>query len=294
MDLDINNYNLNEILSLFKLPLNFDEQQLKNAKKIVLKTHPDKSGLQPEYFLFYSKAYKIVYSIYKHKNKSDKNANTELVEEYSMLESQNKVLDTFFESNNEMKDPKKFNKWFNQQFENHATEQQHEGYGDWLKTDEGLYKTDKTTSSNINADFEKHKKQIKSLVVYNGIDDVYSSGGMGGTLLGEGSGDYSSSLFSNLAFQDIKQAFVETIIPVSEEDLQNVKQYKNVNEYAKYRESQNVEPLTELEAKRILNSKEQQEEVQSSQRAYYYAKQMEEATKQNKKFWGGLQSITYR
>jgi hypothetical protein len=79
---------------------NFNEYELKNAKKIVLRLHPDKSGLPSEYFLFYSKAYKIVYSIYKHKNKSDKNANTEVVEEYSMVESQNKVLDTFFESNN--------------------------------------------------------------------------------------------------------------------------------------------------------------------------------------------------
>ena len=53
MDLDINNYNLDDILNLFKIPSNFTESHLKMAKQIVLKTHPDKSGLSSEYFLFY-------------------------------------------------------------------------------------------------------------------------------------------------------------------------------------------------------------------------------------------------
>ena len=69
-DLDINNYDLNDILALFKIQANFDEDDLRAAKKIVLKTHPDKSGLASEYFLFYSKAYKVLFSIWEFKNKS--------------------------------------------------------------------------------------------------------------------------------------------------------------------------------------------------------------------------------
>ena len=57
-DLNIDNYDLNDILALFKINADFDENDLKAAKKIVLKTHPDKSKLGPEYFLFYSKAYR--------------------------------------------------------------------------------------------------------------------------------------------------------------------------------------------------------------------------------------------
>ena len=68
MDLNINNYDLEDILNLFKIPTNFNEAHLKQAKKMVLKTHPDKSGLSPEYFLFYSKAYKVLYSIHTFKN----------------------------------------------------------------------------------------------------------------------------------------------------------------------------------------------------------------------------------
>ena len=61
MDLDINNYELADILNLFKLPVMFEEPHLKQAKIIVLQMHPDKSRLPKEYFLFFTKAYKILY-----------------------------------------------------------------------------------------------------------------------------------------------------------------------------------------------------------------------------------------
>jgi hypothetical protein len=56
IDLNLDNYELTDLLTLFKLEYDFIESDLKNAKKIVLKTHPDKSNLPKEYFLFFSKA----------------------------------------------------------------------------------------------------------------------------------------------------------------------------------------------------------------------------------------------
>lgn len=50
VDLDINNYSLNDILNLFQVPENFNENHLKNAKKQVLRLHPDKSRLEPKFF----------------------------------------------------------------------------------------------------------------------------------------------------------------------------------------------------------------------------------------------------
>ena len=76
MDLNIDNYDLDDILNLFKLPKNFLEEDLKAAKKIVLKTHPDKSGLPPDYFRFYSQAYKKIYFIWKFKSSSRDNNST--------------------------------------------------------------------------------------------------------------------------------------------------------------------------------------------------------------------------
>ena len=73
-DLNIDNYDLNDLLNLFKLDKNFNEEDLKQAKKIVLKTHPDKSGLNPDYFRFYSAAYKSIYNIWQFKNKNEKDS----------------------------------------------------------------------------------------------------------------------------------------------------------------------------------------------------------------------------
>ena len=42
LDLDIENYDLEDILNLFKLDYHFTENNLKDAYRIVLKTHPDK------------------------------------------------------------------------------------------------------------------------------------------------------------------------------------------------------------------------------------------------------------
>ena len=43
----------------------FGEKHLKEAKITVLQMHPDKSRLPKEYFLFFTKAYKMLYEIYK-------------------------------------------------------------------------------------------------------------------------------------------------------------------------------------------------------------------------------------
>lgn len=298
MDLNIDNYNLEDILNLFKIPRDFDEDHLKHAKRIVLKTHPDKSGLDPKYFLFYSKAYKMLYFIFNFKNKSSDKTKTEskLVSEDSLIESQHLILDSFFDKNKKMKEPKQFNKWFNEQFEKHKIEEESSGsgYGDWLKSDNGIYQSDKVGSqgnfSNLTEDFEKHKKHVRSLVVYNGVNDLYSSN-LGGTLLGN-AGDFSSSLFSNLSYQDIKQAHTESIIPVTDEDFHNTKKFNNIEEYKKYRNTQDTTPLSQSESNKILLNRNYQDETESSQRAYFYAKQLEESNKKNKDFWGKMQKIT--
>ena len=48
IDLNLENYSLDDILDLFKLPYQFTEQHLKQAKRIVYQTHPDKSDLPKE------------------------------------------------------------------------------------------------------------------------------------------------------------------------------------------------------------------------------------------------------
>ena len=77
VDLDIDNYNLEDILKLFNVPLNFNEEDMKTAKKMTLMTHPDKSGLDKDYFLFYSKAYKKLHGIYTFRQNTKQNLDIE-------------------------------------------------------------------------------------------------------------------------------------------------------------------------------------------------------------------------
>ena len=68
-DLEIENYDLREILNLFKIDYNFDSIDLKRAQRTALKMHPDKSNLPKEYFMFFRKAFQIVQQIYYYRNK---------------------------------------------------------------------------------------------------------------------------------------------------------------------------------------------------------------------------------
>jgi len=49
IDLNIDNYNLHDLLNLFKLDFDFNEDDMKQAKRVVLKTHPDKSKMDKKY-----------------------------------------------------------------------------------------------------------------------------------------------------------------------------------------------------------------------------------------------------
>lgn len=60
LDINIYNYDLDEILNLFGLEYNFNKEDLILCREIVLKVHPSKSELKPSFFHFYSKALKIV------------------------------------------------------------------------------------------------------------------------------------------------------------------------------------------------------------------------------------------
>ena len=155
LDLDLEHYSLSDLYHLFNIPNgSLNEPNLKNAKQIVLKMHPDKSKLDSKYFLFFSKAYKRLYSIYEFQNKS---MSKTYKDQDFFDESNRNVLDVMFEKNKEFKDPKNFNSWFNDSFEKHRMENPIEqGYGDWLKSDEGIMNiSENVTKGNMNEIFEQ-------------------------------------------------------------------------------------------------------------------------------------------
>jgi curved DNA-binding protein CbpA len=111
IDLNIANYNLDDLLNLFKLDVDFDLVDLKSVKKKVLKFHPDKSGLDKEYFLFFSNVYNILKNLWTFKNKDISDESK--LHRSDLTFEEKEMLDTFFEKNKNIN----FQEWFNQQFE---------------------------------------------------------------------------------------------------------------------------------------------------------------------------------
>jgi len=289
LDLNVDNYSLEDLYNLFNIPnKTLNETTLKNAKQIVYKIHPDKSRLDPKYFLFFSKAYKCLFSIYEFQNKSENKTEQNLKGDY-YDETNVSILDNMFETKKELKDPKNFNNWFNEKFEKHKLEDDdtNKGYGDWLKTDEGLYsQNDNVTQNNMNEAFEKQKKQIQALTTYNGVTDSYSTFSGGGSLLGS-----NTDNFSGAGYTDLRQAHIETIIPVTLDDYDRIPKYKSMNEYKMNRDRVDVTPLSKTESERILLQNKNSLDEESAAMAYKYAKQLEKSKETQKSFWSEIKQL---
>jgi hypothetical protein len=293
LNLDIDEYELNDILNLFHLDKDFDENGLKNAKQIVLKTHPDKSRLDPKYFIFFSKAYKILFNIYTFKNKKEKKFEDV---QYEIQNTKNKTLDNFFENNEHLKKEKNFNKWFNEQFDKYkmTTEEETSGYGDWLKSNEDCDEEKNISFSQMTEELEKKKRQVRDLTIYRDISELNASSFGGSLLTGEAPSEYSSDVFSgNLCYQDLRQAHRESVIPITEEDFNGVRKFKSVDDYSLYRdqEMKKHHVLTPEEVTEYMKNKNRLMETESTQRAYMLAKQLEETKKRTDEFLGSLKFL---
>ena len=242
LGLDINKYNLSDLLALFEMPINFTKEHLIAAKRIVMKTHPDKSFLDKKFFLFFSAAYKLLHSTFIGKftarsGKVSYDPNDLLTEETGEADSslKNRKINT-------IENVIKFNETFNKMFETHCLKElraDEDGHGHWLKSNDD-YDTSKTSSSNINRFFEEKKKEKFDLIVKPTINYVCS--GSGYDLINDISVPYSSNMFSQLQFDDVKRAYVESIVPVSGDNRisnrpisdNDVNQYTNERNNIKY------------------------------------------------------------
>ena len=149
----------------------------------------------------------------------------------------------------------------------------------------------KISYTQMGEEIEKKKQHVRSLVVHKGIDELYSNFNGATNLTGDTPECFGSDLFSSLQYEDLRKAHVESVIPVTMDDYNNVKKFKNLNEYNNYRNSQDIVPLSELQATEYLNNKNKYEEIQTTNRAYKLAQQLEEANKNQTNFWGSIMKI---
>ena len=279
LDLNIQNYNLNDLLNLFKLNTNFTEEDLKNAKKIVLKIHPDKSKLDKKYFLFFSSAYKILFQLYNFKNRIESKNTEYYVEE----DENNKLLiEKVLKKDN-------FNEWFNKEFEKLNIKENDNGYEEWLKSEENMdYRT--TTKNNMERDIYEKKKELRSIVKREEIKSIQEL--QDNNILGLNEvEEYSSDIFGNFRYEDLKKAHIETVIPVTEEDIDERNIFNNLEQLNRHRNSQNLIPLSLKQANDYLYDIKNNDEEININRAYNLALENENNIKKNNDFMKSLRKI---
>jgi hypothetical protein len=293
MDLDITNYDYDDILKLFKLSNQFTIEDLKKAKKQVLSSHPDKSGLDKSYFLFFSSAYKILFNIYNFREKHSSTTNlNNYNENYNAHKDEfNALLIQKVTSN---KSSAQFNTWFNEQFENFKITNDYDanGYGDWLtsKDENNNEEIAKCKDMNSLHKIIEEKKQIartQNLVIKKDVCEFNNTNYC--DLTNSKPEDYSSGLFSKFQYEDLKKAHNESLIPVTNEDITN--NYSSLEDIRTKRASQLLAPLKHDEAKSYLNKSKEDENNISASRAYSLFKQDELNKQQNNKFWSNLKRL---
>lgn len=268
MDLNIDNYELKDLLNVFKLKINFNENDLKKAKEMVHAVHPDKSGLDCKYFIFYKKAYDLLLHIHKinHKTKNAvvDNVNYDAISSEYYREDRNIAV-------NKLKDSKQFNEKFNKLFDEYYIKKE-DGYGDWLK---------QNTES---MSYTELKKQSRDLALHNNIKSNYKYG------------NYSelddNSSYTNDNYMDIKEAYTTgSVIGVDEHlDFDKVKKYKSVEELKQDR-SLNIRPLSVKESEQLLYKQHEEENAQSIQMIYDLNVEYEKNVNNQNNFWSKFLSL---
>lgn len=286
LDLDIQNYNLEDILKLFHLPYNFSEGDLKNSYRMALKTHPDKSKLDPEIFRFFIKAYSVLSKIYYFRNKKKGCAHSNEYTPEPIEKDKAELLRSL-----DGKSVKEFNNWFNKLFEKSRVKDENadNGYGEWYNNYHDKEQKD-ISMSDFGREFEKEKQNCKALVVQKDIEDT--SNGVGGYSINRDiPEEYSSEIFSKLSYEDLKKAHTQNVIPVTKEDFENQRKFKSVDEYRRHRSSQEIAPKSLQQSKQYLKKREEQEKQDDTRRIFSIIKRDEEIADGNKKWWGHLQRL---
>jgi hypothetical protein len=290
LDLDIHNYDLNDIINLFGISKRITDEDLKMAKNKMLKTHPDKSGLDPIFFTFYNKAYKILYQVWEFNQKGNTKKSEYSYDDYDTHKQE--ILNKWIKDNN-FDNTKSFNEWFNKEFDNaHIyNDKERKGYEDWLRN-APIENETVNDMRGMNLYIDKKKKELRdlSLIEKREVEEIWNTNNISASDLSPDAPQcYDSDLFSQLSYQDLQKAHTESIIPITIDDYDNKQKFNNVNEFISFRNNQDIQPFQEGE--KYLDNKRKKEEELSVRLAFNLAKQSEMAKQKNNNFWKNIQML---
>jgi len=272
-NLNIESYTLDELFQLFDLDHQLTEEKMKNAKKKVLMIHPDKSKLDPKYFVFYKKAYEMVLNIYKEQCRHIEGGSKNMVvgNQRESIGEPDKYVSKQIQETIETMGQNKFQEEFNRLYEEKATKRIDEKKFNWFREANEYNVDGQVNSKNMGHMIEQvRKKQSNELIQYQGVQD-FRYFGKGSNYFDDDDDNSNSYVecdpFSKLKFDDLRKVHKDqTVLTVSDSDYRG-QRYKNVQEYQMARE-QETNALSEIESKKILEEKRRQEQIEIMKKQY--------------------------
>jgi len=277
-------YSFRELLELFQLSTKITVEDLKRAKMMVLRMHPDKSRLPSEYFLFYKKAFDLVVNYYNETAKTDAEVPTTEQTYTPLLDNDKRVVNMVQKTMNDM-GQEKFQDKFNQLFET-MVEKPKQNVNDWFKNNDPLYQFDNVSNTGGLAQaIDTIKKNSAAVVRYNGVETMNSGGPSYGNLYdNEDDGSYvSCDPFGKLKFDDLRKVHKDqTVLAVSERDFDKMQKYSSMDHLQRERGSLNVQHIDKEEHERFFEEQQQVlKERMAAKQHQASLKSMEYAQKNN-------------
>lgn len=276
---DIKNNKKYDPYVIFQLQKNFTWDQLKKSyKKLAIKTHPDKGG-NKIIFDYITQLFYELANDYRSRNNNNTHAN--------MKNNFNNYSENNFNNNNfnENNDNYSFNDLINKNFEKVRIRDDDIdfGYGDTMVESsdirddidiDNLFKDKKINNKSFNEVFNKNVKITNNIIKYTEPTPMILSKNLNYSEIGAGkNSDYSSSIekTNSLAYTDYMKAHTTSrLVDISEFD--NIKKFKNTQEYKKYSDKKIKKKLTEKELN-ILEKHRNKEENHENERLNRIKKQ---------------------
>jgi len=290
-NLNLQSYSLDEILGLFDLTsYDISIDHLKTAKRKVLMLHPDKSKLEPKYFLFYKKAFDVVVQFFDNQNRQNQVVtNNEVVYDPSYNKEGDHVSEQIKQNVDEMKS-KKFQEKFNELFEsNQMGTKPDTSRNEWFLQEQSDFQVPegKLSKQAMSDNFQQIKKQSNGLIHYNGVQSMNQDSATNNNFYDD-DGDFSnqyvtSDPFSKLKFDDLRKVHRDqSVLAVSEQDIHNMQTYNSVEEFNRARSQHSYDPLEKEHANRILHEQEKAIQQRMMQKEYQAKLQTEQYAEKNK------------
>ena len=190
---------------------------------------------------------------------------------------------------NKMIKSKSFNKTFNKLFEelNHS-DINNDGYDEWFKANNADDSAVKCNSVNeFDAIIRNKKSHMNNVTIRQELADFCGTGMNYGNINRDEVVEYTSDVFSKLAYDDLKSSHENSLIPISgDESITN----KTVNELS-YERSININPYDKVTSENILLEKGNESIHNANNRAFQLARESEITEQRNQLFFQKFKQI---